>query len=169
MIWHDSTSIAVPEWLLSDQQNLQTQKYPNDELKMDLVLKCAQKNAQERQGAPLAAAVFLTDGTLISVGVDAPGIGGHEMTNALLIASNILGHQNLRNRRDWEFFSLAPPCLICHGNIFTERPSRFVCSVSHEQLLSAINLPDTPFPDFNWIQYQYILFIIYLVNGVIEA
>lgn len=151
--WRDCVSVAVPGWLMSEQEKLQSKKYLNDTSKMELVFWAAQKNALEGTGAPLAAAVFSADGSLISVGVDMPGIGGHEMTNALLIASNVLGSKKLRAEQDWEFFSLAPPCLICQGNIFSERPKRFVCAVTHDQLLEELSLPNTPFPDFDWIQH----------------
>ena len=151
--WHSCTSIEVPDWLLSEQNKLQSKKYLNDSSKMELVLYCAQRNVAERAGAPLAAAVFLYDGSLISIGVDAPGIGGHEMSNALLIASNVLGHGVLRANRNWEFFSLAPPCLICQGNLFSERPGRFVCAITHEDLTSELELPNTPFPNFNWVEH----------------
>jgi tRNA(Arg) A34 adenosine deaminase TadA len=151
--WYNNISISVPGWLLSEQNEIQSRKYLDDFSKMELVFKCAERNAFEGIGAPLAAAVFLDDGSLISVGVDAPGMGGHEMTNALLIASNVLGHQTLRSKQNWEFFSLAPPCLICQGNIFSERPKRFVCAVTHEHLLSELKFPNTPFPNFDWIQH----------------
>lgn len=149
--WEDSSSVGMPHWLLSTQKELQSKKYLNDASKMDLVLMCAQKNVENASGAPLAAAVFLEDGSLVSVGLETPGIGGHEMTNALLIASNVLGYQTLRSNRNWDLFSLAPPCLSCQGFIYSERPKRFVCAIGYDQLLSAIELPNTPPPSNDWL------------------
>lgn len=147
--WCDRQAIAVPEWLLQDQDRLQAQRYPDDATKMGLVLECARKNAEKGCGAPLAAAVFLDDGSLLSVGVDAPGMGGHEMSNALLLANTALGPRG-NQRQPWDLYSLAPPCLACLGHIYSERPRRFVCAVELPDLLAALHLPDTPFPREDW-------------------
>jgi tRNA(Arg) A34 adenosine deaminase TadA len=101
-------------------------------------------------GAPLAAGVFLADGSLLAIGVDGPGIGGHEMTNALILASNLIGSRSFRALRGWEFFSLAPPCLTCQGNIYSERPGRFVYAVTHEDLQAILDLSGTAFPKADW-------------------
>jgi hypothetical protein len=47
---------------------------------------------------------------------------------------------------------LAPPCLVCQGNIYSEKPSRFVYAVAPEDLRANLDLPDTPFPDAAWSQ-----------------
>lgn len=148
--WNHAREITVPLWLLESEARLRSQPYPDDPSKMALVFECARLNVQWGSGAPLAAAVFDANGLLISVGVDAPGIGGHEMTNALMLASNLWGSQELRQRSDWEMFSLAPPCSVCLGNIYSEVPSRFVCAISHNDLLAQLDLPNTPFPSGDW-------------------
>lgn len=150
--WKNCSQISIPDWLVEKQSQLTSKVYASDMDRMGLVLECAKTNFQLKAGEPLAAAVFRTNGELISVGVDAPGIGGHEMTNALIIASNVLGPKNFRGSGDWELFSLAPPCSICQGNIYSERPKRFVCAVDHKQLKQALSLPHTPFPDDSWIK-----------------
>ncbi|WKZ57717.1 MAG: hypothetical protein QY326_03365 [Bdellovibrionota bacterium] len=149
--WDEVGIISIPDWVIANQHKFQSRKYQDSISRMDFVLELARNNAQQQVGAPLAAAVFHADGDLISVGVDAPGIGGHEMTNALILASNILGSVRLRNSRDWELYSLAPPCSVCLGNIYSERPQRFASAVTHEDLLAALALPDTPMPGPNWI------------------
>lgn len=150
--WNTVTSISVPSWLCEHQHKLQQAKYETDATKMNLVFECAKLNMELAKGAPLAACVFTKDGALVSVGVDAPGIGGHEMTNALILASNILGSDKIRSSKDLEIFSLAPPCAVCQGNIFSETPSRFVCSVTHQDMLQHLTLPNTPIPHHNWQQ-----------------
>ncbi|MFN8510004.1 MAG: hypothetical protein U0Z75_05525 [Deinococcaceae bacterium] len=117
--WNHAREITVPLWLLEYEARLRSQPYPDDPSKMALVFECARLNIQSGSGAPLAAAVFDANGLLISVGVDAPGIGGHEMTNALMLASNLWGSKELRQRSDWEMFSLAPPCSV--WATFTQR------------------------------------------------
>jgi tRNA(Arg) A34 adenosine deaminase TadA len=148
--WNESNRIFLPEWLIEGQNELQASRYRDDKSKMDLILRCARKNTERKQGAPLAAAVFLSDGALLAVGVDGPGIGGHEMTSALILASNLVGSETLRTLRGWELFSLAPPCLVCLGNIYSERPGRFVYAVTHEDLLATLDLPNTIMPKAEW-------------------
>lgn len=149
-LWSKACGITVPPWLIEHQHGLQSRKYLDDDSRMALVFSCAELNVQLTQGAPLAAAVFLHDGHLLSVGVDAPGIAGHEMSNALILASNLMGTNEFRHSSHWDLFSLAPPCLVCLGNIFSERPHRLVCAVSHSDLLAALQLPNTPMPPKNW-------------------
>ena len=74
------------------------------------------------------------------------------MTNALILASNLIGSRLFRTLQGWEFFSLAPPCLTCQGNIYSEKPSRFAHAVTHEDLLATFALPGTPFPKADWSQ-----------------
>lgn len=150
MEWRKALNVNVPAWLLENQARLQSSRYTSDDTKMQLVLECAEKNVNELGGAPLAAAVFHKDGELLAVGVDAPGLGGHEMSNALLLASNLVGTVNFRSSHDYEMFSLAPPCLICLGNIYSEKLSRFVCAITHVELLQMLSLPNTPMPDEKW-------------------
>jgi tRNA(Arg) A34 adenosine deaminase TadA len=148
--WKNAACVAVPQWLIQKQKTLQSRRYTDDDEKLRLVLNCAKGNVLLRAGAPLAAAVFRDDGVLLSVAVDAPGMGGHEMSNALLLASNLLGTKVFRNAGDWDLFSLAPPCMVCQGNILSERPRRFIYAVTQADLLSTIDLPNTPFPADEW-------------------
>lgn len=148
--WKEYTYIGLPSWIIDAQIALQSKLYKSDEEKMQLVFHCASLNVKLAKSAPLAACIFSTNGELISIGLDYPGISGHEMSNALIIASNIMGSSNFRRNKNVEMFSLAPPCAICQGNIFSEAPKRFVSSVSHKDLLSELKLPDTPFPRHDW-------------------
>ena len=148
--WNNYTQISLPTWLIDKQGDLQSTIYKSDTEKMELVFKCVELNVSLTNGAPLAACVFTTSGNLISVGVDAPGIGGHEMSNALILASNLMGSSSFRNNKEIEMFSLAPPCAICQGNIFSESPGRFVSCITHEDLLAHLELPNTPFPKHDW-------------------
>jgi tRNA(Arg) A34 adenosine deaminase TadA len=148
--WNESNRIFVPDWLIEGQNAFQARRYRDDRSKMELVFRCARENVERKLGAPLAAAVFLADGSLLAVGVDGPGIGGHEMTTALILASNLIGSETLRTLPGWELFSLAPPCLVCQGNIWSEKPGRFVHAVTHEDLLATLDLPNTTMPEGEW-------------------
>lgn len=149
--WTDFSDISIPSWVIASQNEFQSRLYVDDTARMDFILTAAFTNVKLTGAAPLAAAVFMEDGKLISLGVDAVGIGGHEMTNALIMASNILGSKDLRDSSSWDLYSLAPPCLVCLGNIFNERPHQFVCAVNHEDLLDALQLPNTLMPESGWI------------------
>jgi tRNA(Arg) A34 adenosine deaminase TadA len=148
--WKQFDRIVVPDWLIEDQNKLQAAKYPDDKSKMALVFRCARQNAETKSGAPLAAGVFLADGSLLAIGVDGPGIGGHEMTNALILASNLVGSRSFRTLPGWDFFSLAPPCVTCLGNIYSEKPSRFVYAVTYEDLRAALDMTGTALPKADW-------------------
>lgn len=149
--WSESSDISIPSWVIARQSEFQSHLYVDEAARMDFVLAAAETNAKLTGAAPLAAAVFMEDGALISIGVDAVGIGGHEMTNALIMASNMLGSQSLRDSSSWSLYSLAPPCLVCLGNISNERPYQFVCAVNHEDMVAALQLPNTLMPEPNWI------------------
>lgn len=150
--WTHQARIFLPQWLLENQKELQFRLYTNDAQKMQLVLECAKANITYASGAPLAAAVFNEKGALLSVGVDTPGIGGHEMSTALLLASHLMGTEKLRKNRGWDLVSLAPPCQVCLGNIYSERPKRFLCAITHEFLLRHLVLKDTLFPNPDWVE-----------------
>lgn len=148
--WIQATDILIPAWVADGQSEFQSRKYTDESQRMEFVLMAAAKNFELTGSAPLAAAVFMDDGALVSLGVDAIGIGGHEMTNALILASNLLGSEKLRQSSNWDLYSLAPPCTICFGNIYSERPRQFVCAVHHHDLLAALKLPNTPMPEPSW-------------------
>ena len=95
--WSDVSNLSIPSWVIDRQSECQSRLYSDDAARMDFVLEAAATNAKLTHAAPLAAAVFMKDGKLISLGVDAVGIGGHEMTNALMMASNILGSKEFRD------------------------------------------------------------------------
>jgi tRNA(Arg) A34 adenosine deaminase TadA len=149
--WANAASVSIPSWVAIRQDEFQSLKYADEASRIELVLRAAAMNAELEGAAPLAAAVFMADGTLVSLGVDAPGIGGHEMTNALILASNVLETRQFRGSRTWDLYSLAPPCSVCLGNIYCERPRAFVCAVNHDDLLSALDLPDTLMPGPEWV------------------
>lgn len=111
--WTDFSDISIPSWVIDHQSEFQSRLYVDDEARMDFVLTAALTNVKLTGAAPLAAAVFMEDGKLILLGVDAVGIGGHEMTN------------------EW--------------------PHQFVCAVNHEDLLMALELPNTLMPESGWI------------------
>lgn len=120
--WTESANISIPPWVISCQSEFQSRLYTDETARMDFVLFAAATN-----------------------------IGGHEMTNALVTASNILGSQDLRNSSFWSLYSLAPPCFVCLGNISNEKPYEFVCAVNHEDLLAALRLPNILMPEHGWI------------------
>ena len=125
--------------------------FPDDESKMRLAIELAQLNVDRRTGGPFGAAVFNTEGRLVSVGVNRVlpqnCSVAHAETMAYMLAQQRL--QRSRLNEDGTRYVLATsaqPCCQCYGATFWAGVDELLIGARAEDVHELTEFDEGPLP-----------------------
>jgi tRNA(Arg) A34 adenosine deaminase TadA len=112
-------------------------RYTSHSAQVDLLLELSGKNLTEailsnKVVAPFSAVIFDRVGRIVGLGVDSPGITGHEVNNALIAAKKILNGR--KKEAPYTLVTLTPPCIDCFNHIKILAPDKVISVVHHQDL-----------------------------------
>ena len=126
-------TMRVPHWL-GQQQLRARSSFPTTEEQMKFVIELSRLNIQHRTGGPFAAAVFdMSDGSLLSAGVNLVLSGGcsllHAEIVALTLAQKKAGHYDLSSAGlpPFALVTSTEPCAMCLGAVTWSGIRKLVC------------------------------------------
>ena len=110
--------LSLPAWI--DDEVDRQRLYPDHDSRVDLAIRLARRNVEERSGGPFGAAVFEESGALVAVGVNrvmpAHCSVAHAEVVAFMAAQARVGRARLNeNGRRHSLATSAQPCTMCYG------------------------------------------------------
>jgi tRNA(Arg) A34 adenosine deaminase TadA len=131
-------SIDLPEWM-GEAVGSASVEWPDDLVRMDLVLALARRNVEEATGGPFAAAVFESaSGALVAAGLNVVVPSGvsiaHAEIVAIAIACRAVGSYDLGapGLPAMELVTTTEPCAMCFGAVPWSGVRRLVCGARDE-------------------------------------
>ncbi len=125
-------SLTLPEWV-EPLLSIQPRTFPTDEAKMALVIALADQNIEHFSGGPFGAAIFDSEGALVSVGMNLVSLTNCSIWHAEMVAI-ALAQQKLQRydlsdggRLEYTLAASIEPCAMCFGALPWSGISRLLC------------------------------------------
>jgi len=134
-----AVTIACPPWV-AEVVDWET-RYPTDEARMQVAVTLARENVGRGGGGPFGAAIFQSDGRLVSVGVNSvvPSANStlHAEMMAFMMAEHRLGSFTLEAEGlpAHELFTSCEPCAMCLGATLWSGVRRVVSAAARADAL----------------------------------
>ncbi len=131
--------IRLPEWA-NEFMSTAPRSFPGVEDRMRFVIELARQNIRYKTGGPFAAAVFDSDGHLVTPGVNLVIASNcsvlHAEIVALVLAQKAVNRYDLSNgdRLSYELVSATEPCAMCHGAIHWSGLKQLTCGARREDV-----------------------------------
>jgi tRNA(Arg) A34 adenosine deaminase TadA len=145
--------LTLPPWVLQAVDDLQP--YPDDASRMGLALELARLNVARGTGGPFGAAVFNTDGRLVSVGVNRVVTQNCSVAHAEIMALMLAQQRLQRFRLDqdggrYTLVSSAQPCSQCYGAVLWAGITELVVAARAEDVERLAGFDEGPLPQ-DWV------------------
>ena len=149
-------SASLPAWLVAELPALAATPLPDDDTRVALAIRLADRNWREGTGGPFAAVVVdAASGELVSVGVNivlASGLSStHAEVTALSLAQTRLGRWDLgADDAQLELAVSWAPCVMCYGATMWSGVRRLVIAGHGDECGSLTGFDEGPMPE-DWI------------------
>ncbi|MET0226518.1 MAG: nucleoside deaminase [Dokdonella sp.] len=145
--------IALPAWI-DDEVGVE-RIYADDEARIDLAIRLARRNIEERSGGPFGAAIFDEDGRLIAAGVNRvlPQHCSAAHAEIVAFAAAQARLQRARLNEDGRRYFLATsaqPCAMCYGASFWAGIDGIAIGARSEDVMELSEFDEGPLPA-DWI------------------
>jgi tRNA(Arg) A34 adenosine deaminase TadA len=145
--------LSVPEWIFREIDSAKI--YPDDASRVALAIHLANRNIEEKSGGPFGAAVFTSDGRLVSAGVNRVVTQGCSIAHAEIMAY-MLAQTKLQRFRlndpDGQFVlaTSAQPCCQCYGATVWAGIDELLIGARSEDVEELTEFDEGPLPA-DWI------------------
>ena len=149
-------SASLPAWLVAELPALAATPLPDDDARVALAIRVADRNWREGTGGPFAAVVVdAASGELVSVGVNivlASGLSStHAEVTALSLAQTRLGRWDLgADGAELELAVNWAPCVMCYGATMWSGVRRLVIAGHGDECGSLTGFDEGPMPE-DWM------------------
>ena len=145
--------LVLPEWVEREVDTAKT--YADDESRVALAIRLAQRNIELDTGGPFGAAVFTREGGLVSVGVNRVVTQSCSVAHAEMIAF-MLAQSRLQRFRlndpggEFVLASSAQPCCQCYGATVWAGIDELLIGARSEDVEELTEFDEGPLP-VDWI------------------
>ncbi|HEY0231269.1 MAG TPA: nucleoside deaminase [Dokdonella sp.] len=145
--------IALPAWI--DDEVGAARVYADDEARIDLAIRLARRNIEERTGGPFGAAIFDDEGRLVAAGVNRVlpqhCSAAHAEIVAFMAAQASLKRARLNeDGRRYLLATSAQPCAMCYGASFWAGIDAIAIGARSEDVMELSEFDEGPLPA-DWI------------------
>jgi len=145
--------LALPEWL--DSAVDETRVYGDDESRVALAIDLARGNVENASGGPFGAAVFSSDGRLVSVGVNrvipqSCSIAHAEIMAYVMAQSRLQRHRLNETGEKFILATSAQPCCQCYGATIWAGVDELLIGARSEDVEELTEFDEGPLPA-DWI------------------
>ncbi len=145
--------LTLPAWV--DHEVDMHAVYADDEARVGLAIRLAQRNIEERSGGPFGAAVFDERNRIVAVGVNLvlpqQCSVAHAETVALMAAQSRLGRARLNeDGRRYTLAASAQPCVMCYGATFWAGIDSILIGARASDVMELTEFDEGPLPE-DWI------------------
>ena len=145
--------LVLPDWIGEEVDEARI--YADDEERVDLAIRLANRNIDERSGGPFGAAIFSGDGKLVAVGVNRVLPHGCSAAHAEIVAFTLAQTrvQRARLNEDGNRYVLATsaqPCAMCYGASFWAGIDELLVGARSDDVMELSEFDEGPLPA-DWI------------------
>lgn len=145
--------LTLPAWI-EDEVDA-TRSYVDDEARMDLAIRLARRNIEERTGGPFGAAIFDGEGRVVAAGVNLvlPQHCSAAHAEIMAFAAAQARVRRARLNEDGERFVLATsaqPCAMCYGASFWAGIDEILIGARADDVMELSAFDEGPLPQ-DWI------------------
>lgn len=146
---HAPIELTLPDWIGNEIDF--AQPFPDDAVRMQLVIGLARRNVERDSGGPFGAAIFRNGSQLLAVGVNRvvpqQCSVAHAEIMAFMSAQSRVGRFRLND--DGARYSLvtsAQPCAMCYGASFWAGIDEMVIGARAEDVMELSEFDEGPLP-----------------------
>jgi tRNA(Arg) A34 adenosine deaminase TadA len=141
--------LILPAWI-EDEADA-TGMYADDEARMDLAIRLARRNVEERTGGPFGAAIFDSEGRIVAAGVNIVLAqhcsAAHAEIMAFAAAQARLRRARLNeDGRRYVLATSAQPCAMCYGASFWAGIDEIQIGARAEDVMELSEFDEGPLP-----------------------
>jgi len=145
--------LALPDWLQGTFDDAHV--YADDESRVALAIDLARRNVDNATGGPFGAAVFTSDGRLVSVGVNRVlpqncSVAHAEMMAYMLAQARLQRSRLNENGERFVLATSAQPCCQCYGATFWAGIDELLIGARSADVEELTEFDEGPLPS-DWI------------------
>jgi tRNA(Arg) A34 adenosine deaminase TadA len=145
--------LSLPAWI--DDEVESDRIYADDAAQVDLAIRLARRNIEERSGGPFGAAIFDGEGRLVAAGVNRVlsqhCSAAHAEVMAFMAAQARLGRARLNEDGTRHVLATsAQPCAMCYGASFWAGIDVLLIGARSEDVMELSEFDEGPLPT-DWI------------------
>jgi tRNA(Arg) A34 adenosine deaminase TadA len=145
--------LTLPAWL--DQEIDAKRLYADDEAKIDLAIRLARRNIEERSGGPFGAAIFDAGGRVIAAGVnrvmpESCSVAHAEMMAFMSAQATLRRHRLNEDGARYVLATSAQPCCQCYGATFWAGIDELLIGARASDVMELSEFDEGPLPT-DWI------------------
>jgi len=149
----NTLQLTLPEWLQGTFDEAHV--YADDESRVALAIDLARRNVEHASGGPFGAAVFTSDGRLVSVGVNRVipqncSVAHAEMMAYMLAQARLRRSRLNENGERFVLATSAQPCCQCYGATFWAGIDELLIGARSEDVEELTEFDEGPLPA-DWI------------------
>lgn len=145
--------LTLPAWIEDEVDG--TRSHVDDEMRMDLAIRLARRNIEERTGGPFGAAIFDGEGRVVAAGVNLvlPQHCSAAHAEIVAFAAAQARVRRARLNENGERFVLATsaqPCAMCYGASFWAGIDEILIGARADDVMELSAFDEGPLPQ-DWI------------------